>query len=364
MDKDQLEEMKKNTEKYLNFLLQILVDNEGSDLYLIANEYPAVRVNDGVVKLRKLDKLEPDLMQWLAYWMMTDIQWEAFRVTQNLDLGFAYNGRRFRVNISMQKNTVMIVFRLLGEKIPTIDDLKLPIVFKKLIAKKSWIIFVTWPTGSGKTSTLSAMIEEVNMNYAKNIITIEDPIEYEYHAKKSLIEQKELGKDVPNYATALMWAMRQRPDIILVWEARDAESISSVITLAETWHLVFTTLHTKSAPQTINRIIDSFPTDQQNQVRVQLADTLWAIIAQRLIKKEWWGMIAAFEILICSPAVSNLIRENQIAGIYNVMQTSRGVGMISLEDYLLSLIRKRLISVEDAFFFANRTEYMQNELGV
>ena len=360
MTEEQLEQLKNDSEKYLWFLLDIVINNKWSDMYLVANEYPAVRINDTVKKLTKLWKLTDEQTSSIAYWIMTDIQWEVFRSTKNIDMSYSHKWRRFRVNISYQRWTIMLVFRLLRLWIPTIDEMKLPIVFKKLIAKKSWIIFVTWPTGSGKSTTIAAMIEEINQNYPRNIITIEDPIEYEFEPAKSVIEQKELEKDVPDYITALKWAMRQRPDVIFVWEARDPESIAAVITLAETGHLVFTTLHTKSAPQTINRIIDSFPTDQQNQIRIQISETMLAIIAQRLIKKEGWWMVAAFEILINNPAVSNLIRENQITWIYNVIQTNRTKWMISLEDYLLELIRKRFITVDDALFFANRTDYIKN----
>ena len=364
MPEENKEEFKKNASKYLDFLLKVLIENKASDLYLTYDEHPAVRIDDSVIKLDKLEKLDEETLVNIAYWMMTDVQWEIFRKKMNMDLWWSFEWRRFRINISYQRGRVMIVFRLLQWEIPTIDAMKLPNVFKDIIARKSGIIFVTWPTWSWKSTSIAAMIEEINIQQKKHIITIEDPIEYEFKPKNCVIDQKELEKDVPDFVTALKWAMRQRPDVLFVWEVRDPKSISAVITLAETWHLVFTTIHTKSAPQTISRILDSFPANQQMQVRVQLSETLLAVISQRLIKKQddKWS-IAAFEILLTNPAIANLIRENQIVNMYNVIHTSKSKWMISLEDYMLWLVKNGDISYEDALYFANRQDYVRNEIG-
>jgi twitching motility protein PilT len=242
------------------------------------------------------------------------------------DIGMSMHGRRYRVNVSRQRDHLMIVARLLEEKVPTVDERGLPQIFKQLTHKTNGIIFVAGPTGSGKSTTLAAMIEEINRNKARHIITIEDPIEYVFSPKKSIIEQKQLGKDVVTFASAMKYALRQRPDVILFGEARDPDSLRNAIALAETGHLVITTIHSRSAEQTINKIIAMFPADEQPQIRNQISENMTAIIIQKLLRtKDGKAMVPAHEILLNNTAVENTIRENKLNQIKNVIYTSRDI---------------------------------------
>lgn len=349
--------------KYKDQLLQLMIENKASDMYLTYWENPSLRVFDKVYKIWQLPILDENQLNQIWYSFMDDIEWEYFRENLDIDLWRSFNWRRFRINISKQQKQIMIVVRLLAWNIPTIDQSWLPEIFKKLISRKSWIILVAGPTWSGKSTTLASMIEEVNSNMEKHIITIEDPIEYVFEAKKSLIEQKQLWSDVHTFSSALKAALRQKPDVILFWEMRDLDSIKNAITLAETWHLVLSTIHSKSSSQTINKIIDSFPSDQQNQIRIQLSDTILAIISQRLAKrKDGNWMVAVHEIMTNNSAVSNLIRENQIKQINNIIQTNRAEGMCLLEENLIDLIEDNTISYDTAISIANNPSYIENEI--
>lgn len=273
--------------------------------------------------------------------LITDEQHEKLLATKNLDFSFQFQDSRFRGNVSFQNGYYMTVLRLLSQNIPSIKDLNLPLIYQDITKTGQGLILVTGPTGSGKSTTLAAMINEINTNYAKHIITIEDPIEYVHAHKKSIMEQKEIGRDVPDYNTALIGAMRQNPQVILFGEMRDMHEIEMALKLAETGHLVFSTLHTRSAYQTISRIIDAFPAGQQNQIRLQLADTLVAVFSQRLLKKsDGSGLKLAKEILIRNTAVSHLIRENELHQIPSIMQTSSREGMQIIEHDLLQFINE------------------------
>ena len=279
------------------------------------------------------------------------------------DLGMSIHGRRYRTNVSRQRNHIMIVARLLEEKVPTIDERNLPEIFKTLTQKNNGLIFVAGPTGSGKSTTLAAMVEEINMNKQKHIITIEDPIEYVFEPKKAVFEQKQLGKDIISFASAMKYALRQRPDVILFGEVRDPESLRNAIALAETGHLVLTTIHARSAEQTINKIISMFPADEQPQIRNQVSENMTAIIIQKLLrKKDGKGMVPAFEILLNNTAVENTIRENKLNQIKNVMYTNRNIGMLILEDHLVRLVQSGDISIETAMSNANDHNQVQREL--
>lgn len=257
----------------------------------------------------------------------------------------------------------MTVLRLLSQNIPSISDLNLPIIYQDITKTGQGLILVTGPTGSGKSTTLAAMINEINTNYAKHIITIEDPIEYIHPHKKSIVEQKEVGRDVPDYNTALIGAMRQNPQVILFGEMRDMHEIEMALKLAETGHLVFSTLHTRSAYQTISRIIDAFPAAQQNQIRLQLADTLVAVFSQRLLKKaDGTGMKLVKEILIKNTAISHLIRENELHQIPSVMQTSSREGMRIIEQDILDGINDGDISLEEGLKYANNPKYIKENV--
>ncbi len=257
----------------------------------------------------------------------------------------------------------MIVLRLLSQNIPALKDLNLPFIYEEITRVGQGLVLVTGPTGSGKSTTLAAMINEINMNQAKHIITIEDPIEYVHVHKKSIVEQKEIGRDVPNYGTALIGAMRQNPQVILFGEMRNTEEIEMALKLAETGHLVFSTLHTRSAYQTISRVIDAFPSEQQNQVRLQLADTLIAVFSQRLLKKsDGSGMRLVKEVLTKNTAISNLIRENQLHQIPSVMQTSKREGMQVIEQDIIDLIHEGEITVDEGLKYANNPKYIKDNI--
>ena len=279
------------------------------------------------------------------------------------DTWYSLAWRRYRVNISSQRWHKMIVIRLLAEKVPMIDDLWLPPIFKSLTKKTNGIIFVAWATWSWKSTTLAAMIEEINNARACHIITIEDPIEYIFEPKKAIFDQKQLDKDVTSFASAMKYAMRQRPDVILFWEARDPESLRNAIALAETGHLVLTTIHSRSAEQTINKIVSMFPVDEQPTIKNQLAENMTAIIIQRLIKRaDEDGVTTAHEILLNNKAVENVIRENKMNQLNNIMYTNRSSGMQLLEDNLAELVSEWKITAEVALFNANDRDRMRSNL--
>ena len=295
--------------------------------------------------------------------LITDEQHEKLLATKNLDFSFQFQDSRFRGNVSFQNGYYMTVLRLLSQNIPSIKDLNLPLIYQDITKTGQGLILVTGPTGSGKSTTLAAMINEINTNYAKHIITIEDPIEYVHAHKKSIMEQKEIGRDVPDYNTALIGAMRQNPQVILFGEMRDMHEIEMALKLAETGHLVFSTLHTRSAYQTISRIIDAFPAGQQNQIRLQLADTLVAVFSQRLLKKsDGSGLKLAKEILIRNTAVSHLIRENELHQIPSIMQTSSREGMQIIEHDLLQFINEGDISLEEGLKYANMPKFIKENV--
>lgn len=310
-----------------------------------------------------MEIITPVTARDFAQSLITPEQHEKLLETKNLDFSFQFQDSRFRGNISFQNGYYMTVLRLLSQHIPSIKDLHLPLIYQDITKTGQGLILVTGPTGSGKSTTLAAMINEINSNYAKHIITIEDPIEYVHNHKKSIVEQKEIGRDVPDYNTALLGAMRQNPQVILFGEMRDMHEIEMALKLAETGHLVFSTLHTRSAYQTISRIIDAFPAGQQNQIRLQLADTLVAVFSQRLLKKnDGSGMILAKEILIKNTAISHLIRENELHQIPSIMQTSSREGMQIIEHDLLQFINEGDITLEEGLKYANMPKFIKENV--
>lgn len=350
-------------EKYLNYLLSLMVKYDSSDIYLTHGEPPSIRIYGEVRRLTSLPKLEDATLESLCSVLMVSEDEKSFQEHMSCDTWYSLNGRRYRVNISSQRWHKMIVIRLLAEKVPMIDDLWLPAIFKNLTKKTNWIIFVAWATWSWKSTTLAAMIEEINCIRPCHIITIEDPIEYIFEPKKAIFDQKQLDKDVTSFASAMKYAMRQRPDVILFGEARDPESLRNAVALAETGHLVLTTIHARSAEQTINKIISMFPVDEQPTIKNQLAENMTAIIIQRLLKRsDENSLITAHEILINNKAVENIIRENKLNQLDNVIYTNRASWMQLLEDNLAELVAKWLISAESALFNANDRERMKNNL--
>lgn len=341
--------------KFAEQLLQVMIDNEWSDLYVTVWTFPSIKIGWEIVKVADgISELTPIDTKNFAESLISYKQREELVQGRNLDFAFSFSWRRFRCNISFQMGCFMVVIRLLSWKIPSIDVLGLPDIYKDVTKVGQWLVLVTWPTGSGKSTTLASMIDYINANYVKHIITIEDPVEYIHKHKKSIVEQKEIGKDVLDYETALIWAMRQNPQVILFWEMRSTQEIEMALTLAETGHLVFSTLHTRSAHQTISRILDSFEAAQQNQIRLQLADSLVWVFSQRLLKRQDWTWVQMVkEILYNNGAVSNLIRENDIHQIPSVIQMWGRDWMQLLEKDIIELVNSWAISKEEWLKYAN-----------
>ncbi len=345
-------------------LLGVIIDNKGSDFYYTVGTYPAIKISGEIILVNEgIEVITPVTARDFAQSLITNEQHEKLLATKNLDFSFQFQDSRFRGNVSFQNGYYMTVLRLLSQNIPSIQELNLPLIYQDITKTGQGLILVTGPTGSGKSTTLAAMINEINTNYAKHIITIEDPIEYIHVHKKSIMEQKEIGRDVPDYNTALIGAMRQNPQVILFGEMRDMHEIEMALKLAETGHLVFSTLHTRSAYQTISRIIDAFPSGQQNQIRLQLADTLVAVFSQRLLKKaDGSGMKLAKEILVKNTAISHLIRENELHQIPSIMQTSSREGMQIIEHDLLQFINDGDISLEEGLKYANMPKFIKENV--
>lgn len=350
-------------ENYLLYLLQLMIQNKSSDIYFTYWEEPALRIYGDVHRVTTAPKLEDQTLEAISNILMTEEDKDLYRQNLSCDLWYSVHGRRYRINISRQRWHKMIVARLLEEKIPTIHELWLPEILKTLTKKTSGIVFVAWPTWSWKSTTLAAMIEEINQTRACHIITIEDPIEYIFEPKKALFEQKQLGKDVVSFASAMKYAMRQRPDVILFGETRDPESLRNAIALAETWHLVLTTIHSRSAEQTVNKIISMVPEDEQPIIKNQISENMTAVVVQKLLRTvDWKWMVPAHEILLNNKAVENTIRENKMNQLRNVMYTYRASGMSLLEDDLLRLVKLWKISAEMAMFNANDRSTLKREL--
>lgn len=329
-------------------LLRRAYDLQASDLHISVGSPPIYRV-DGKLQNDGKEGLTEKETERMAKEILNS-HWEEFKQWGEYDFAYSLDQfLRFRINVFRQKRTISIAARVIRTKIPTVEDLRLPATLNKLVSQPHGLIIVTGPTGSGKSSTLAAMIAYVNETMRKHIITFEDPIEFIHEHKQSIIQQREVGIDTKEFSTGLRAALRQDPDILLVGEMRDLETISTAITAAETGHLVLATLHTNSSVQTIHRIIDVFPPHQQRQIRIQLASVLKAVISQRLFPRaDGPGRIPATEILIGNPAIANLIRSEKIDQIYNVLQTSRAQGMHTLENSIQELLEAGKIHNEDA----------------
>jgi len=349
-----------DSREYLSFLLHLMTEYEASDIYLTYWEAPVLRINQNVLRVSGASVLDDKILNDFKDILL---EWDtSFNSDKSIDLWYSIHGRRYRINISLQRWHVMIVARLLAEKIPTIDELWLPPILKQLAHKSWWIIFLSWPTGSGKSTTLAAMIEELNQTSYKHIITIEDPIEYIFQPKMCVFEQKQLWRDVTSFATAMKYAVRQRPDVILFGEIRDAESLRYAMSLAETWHLVLTTIHSRSAEQAINRIISMVPMDEQAQMTNQLSENMVWIIIQKLIKRKKWWVIAIHEILLNSVSVANTMRENKLHQLNNVIFSNKRIGMQLMDDSLIKYIISGDISIETALEHAQDSLYIKRGL--
>lgn len=345
-------------------LIQIMIDNEWSDMYVTVWTYPSIKIWWEIVRVDDwLEIFTPDDTRDFAFSIITEDQHHRLLKDKNLDFSFTFLKRRIRANVSFQLWHYMVVLRLLTSDVPNIDDLWLTDIYKEVTKKWQWLILVTGPTGSWKTTTLAAMIDYVNRNYNRHIITIEDPIEYVHTHKKSIIEHKEVWRDVPDYETALIGAMRQNPNIILFWEMRNKAEMEMALRLSETGHVVFSTLHTRSAHQTITRILDSFSGEDKTQIRMQLADSLIAVFSQRLLRtNDWTWVVLAKEILVKNNAISNLIRENDLHQIPSVIQMWSREGMQLLETDIVSYIRKGVISEEEWLKFSNNPKLVKESI--
>jgi twitching motility protein PilT len=344
-------------------LLQDMVRKGASDLHLRSGISPALRLDGNIVLQTGLPSLTPEAMATLCRQAMTLQQWERFERELELDFAYAIEGlARFRVNALVQRGTMGLVIRQIPDTIPSAKKLGLPQVCLDLAAKPRGLVLVTGPTGSGKSTTLAAMIDHINETESGHILTMEDPLEFVHPDKRCIVTQRQIGQDSMSFREALRRALRQDPDVILIGELRDLETISMAITAAETGHLVFGTLHTTSAISTVDRIVDVFPTDAQQQVRVQLAGTLQGVVSQTLVPKLGGGRVAAREILVATDAVRSLIREAKSAQILNLMQTGRAMGMTTLEDELLRLYGEGLIAADDAVAKSNRPEDTRRRL--
>ncbi|MFA5228275.1 MAG: type IV pilus twitching motility protein PilT [Candidatus Paceibacterota bacterium] len=345
---------------YLKQLLDLTIKNNASDLHFSEGHCPAMRINRALAFLEKEKPLSAEDSKGLCFALMNESQAEEFLKQKEVDFSYNFEKRaRFRVNIFYQMGTVSASLRLIPEKIKTIEELNLPVRVKKFFEYSHGLVLVVGPSSHGKSSTLAAMLDEINRSRSCHIITIEDPVEYVFKKEKSIVSQRELHSDTKSFARALRSSLREDPDIIMVGEMRDPETIAAAITSAETGHLVFATLHTNSAAQTIHRIVDSFEGAQQAQIRAQLASSLVGIISQRLIPDNSGGIVPACEILFNNSAISNLIRDNKIYEIPLVIDTSSELGMISLNRSLADSIRKGRISIEEAIKFSNNPKELK-----
>ncbi len=345
-------------------ILNLLVEQNGSDIHLIAGLPPILRLDGDLVPVPGVGEIGPQEMDLLIDPLMTEEQRAIFAKNKEWDFAYQHEDKgRFRVNVYMSKGKKAAALRLIPARIKTIEELSLPKVFESLATKKQGLVLVTGPTGEGKSTSLAALIDRINVQRNEHILTIEDPIEFVYEPKQSIISQRELNQDTKDWNIALRSALREDPDVVLVGELRDYETIAAAITVAETGHLVFGTLHTATAAQTIDRIIDVFPAHQQGQIRQQLAATLEAVISQRLLKKIGGGRIAAFEIMVTNSAIRNLIREGKTYQIDNIIQTTAAEGNMLIENSLMDLLRQNLIDKETALRTAFRPEQMQRLLG-
>jgi len=329
-----------------------------SDLHMVVGLPPALRI-DGDLKFIEEEKVitKKDI-ETIAFSLITPAQKTKFQEEKELDFGYEQDDFRFRINLHYEKDNIGMVARVISSVIPKMDDLGLPDVVYNLCNLKQGLILVTGPTGCGKSTTLAAMIDYINENRFCNIITLEDPIEYIFTPKKSIIMQRQFGRDILNFSSGLRHALRQDPDVIMVGEMRDLETIATTITLAETGHLVLATLHTYNAAQTVDRIIDIFPPHQQSQVRMQLSMTLAGVVSQRLLQKGDSGRVAAREIMINNPAISNIIRESKVAQMKTIIETSSREGMISLDQDIKKLYSEKKVSKEVAQGYMDNPEIL------
>ena len=348
----------------LRDLLQEMIEAGASDLHLTAGLPPMVRV-DGDVKPTDHEPLTPEQVQGLAYSVLNEEQQKRFEAHKELDFSFGVKGMsRFRGNAYLQRGCVGLAIRQIPYEIRSFRDLGLPLVMEKLATKHQGLILVTGPTGSGKSTTLAAIIDKVNIERAAHIVTIEDPVEYIHQHKKCIVNQREVKADTENFGNALKHVLRQDPDVILIGEMRDQETMAAALTIAETGHLTLATLHTNSTFESINRIVDAFPPSQQSQVRAQLAFVLEGVLAQQLIPRaRGRGRVLVTEVMICTPAIRAVIRDDKVHQIYGLMQAGQKHGMQTMNQALFNAVVSKDISVEDAMRRSNDPQELTQMLG-
>ena len=345
--------MDNNYQIDLKELLEISIKEQASDLHICVGHFPTLRIAGRLIPLLKKKKIAPEDGHGLAQALTTEEQWQRFLKEKEIDFSYEYEKKgRFRVNVFFQEDKVSVACRLVPAKIRTVEELNLPAGIHQFTKPSQGFVLLTGPSSHGKSTTLAALIDEINHERREHIITIEDPIEYIFKDDRSIVDQRELYQDTLSFAGALRATFRQDPDVIVVGEMRDPETIATAITAAETGHLVFATLHTNSAAQTIHRIVDSFAPAQQSQIRAQLSGSLFGVVSQRLIPRIKGGLIPACEIMFSTPAIANLIRENKVHEMPLVIETSAEKGMISLNRSLAGLVRSKEISLENAINYS------------
>lgn len=347
-------------EKLLSELVDIVVKEDASDLHLSDGKLPTIRVSNFLLPLAKFSPLTREQMEGFLNILFSEMNKEEFEKSKETNFAYTHAGnKRFRCNAYLSLGKISIAMRLIPSRIKTFEELRLPPILESFAKRQQGFFLVVGPVGVGKSTTLATMIETINQERLEHIVTIEDPIEYIFEPKKSIINQREVKLDTPDFHTALHGVFRQDADILMIGEMRDLETVSAAVTAAETGHLVLSTLHTNAAGQTVDRIIDSFPADQQTQIRLQLASSLLGIFSQRLLPRISGGLIPAFELLINNNAVANLIREKRTHEINSVIETSSEEGMINLNRSLAELVRSGEVTAENAMQFATNRKTLE-----
>jgi twitching motility protein PilT len=343
-------------------VLDLAVANKASDIHFSASMLPRMRVNGELVEVSNFEATDPATMTEMMLSILSDSQKKKLEEERELDFSLTSDLARFRVNMFFQKSEVACALRVVPSEIPGFRELNLPNIFTDFVNFKQGFILVTGPTGHGKSTTVASVLNEINQTRSTHIVTIEDPIEYIIKPEKSIITQRELGFDTQSFGMALKSVLRQDPNVVFVGEMRDLDTISSALTIAETGHLVFSTLHTNSASQTVDRIVDVFPEGSKEQIKVQLASVITAIVSQRLMPARDGGRIPVFEIMLATPAVKNAIREGKSFMLDNIIQTSSDSGMVGLETSLARLVHQGLVTEEVAMSYSLRPEELQSNL--
>lgn len=346
----------------LDTLIELIVKEGASDLHISEDRNPYIRVSSQLVPLTKYPKFTKAQMENILEKTLSDLKEQTFKTSQSADFAYSYKGERFRVHAFIDQQKICMTFRHIPKKVPSLAELNLPEPLANFARLKSGFFLVVGPTGHGKSTTLASLVETINNERLENIITVEDPVEYLFTAKKSVIHQREVGIDTPSFAAALHDSFRADVNVIMVGEMRDADTMSTAVSAAETGHLVFSTLHTNNAAQSVDRIIDSFNASQQNQIRLQLAASLSGIFSQRLIPKISGGLVPAYELMINNTAVSNLIRDKRTHELNTVIETSSGEGMIDFNRCLVEKVNKGEITIENAYLYSTNPRSLEKML--